>query len=89
MLNELRSKLDSIDTDISKLLVERLNIVKLIGIEKQKTGWNTSIDKEREKRVINNIIVHSNEKYEKEALKEIYITIMNESKKIQDRILNK
>ena len=89
MLNELRSKLEIIDDKISDLLVERLEVSKLIGIEKKKSGWQYSTDKEREKIVINNVLSHSDDEETKEALKEIYKTIINEGKKIQDRILNK
>lgn len=89
MLNELRSKLEIIDDKISDLLVERLEVSKLIGIEKKKSGWQYSTDKEREKIVINNVLSHSDDEQTKEALKEIYKTIINEGKKIQDRILNK
>ena len=89
MLNELRSKLEIIDDKISDLLLERLEVSKLIGIEKKKSGWQYSTDKEREKIVINNVLSHSDDEQTKEALKEIYKTIINEGKKIQDRILNK
>lgn len=89
MLNELRSKLEIIDDKISDLLLERLEVSKLIGIEKKKSGWQYSTDKEREKIVINNVLSHSDDEQTKEALEEIYKTIINEGKKIQDRILNK
>ena len=89
MLTTLRNELDSLDSQISKLLIKRLNVTKQIGKYKKDKGWKSITDTERERIVIDKAIVCTDNVDEKEAIKAIYKVIISEGKKLQERILNK
>ncbi len=75
---ELREEIDQIDKQIVKLLIIRMNISKEIGEKKEKVT-----DKSREMKVILNVLNTSEEKIDPVFLREIYESIIAESKRLQ------
>ncbi|AIO18290.1 hypothetical protein KQ51_00402 [Candidatus Izimaplasma bacterium HR1] len=77
-INNIRKEIDSIDTKIMELLDERFAKTSHIGTLKKQTTINV-YDKNREEAIFNKM---ANYRHYPE-LKNIYTTIMNESKKLQ------
>lgn len=83
----LRDKIDTIDDKITDLLVKRFNIVKEIGAIKLNSRTEiTNIS--REKSIISRIFKRTNENISHNDLSEIFNSIFEISKKIQNRIKN-
>ncbi|MAI87864.1 MAG: hypothetical protein CMF98_01855 [Candidatus Marinimicrobia bacterium] len=83
----LRDKIDIIDDKITDLLVERFNIVKEIGAIKLNSRTEiTNIS--REKSIISRIFKRTNENISHNDLSEIFNSIFEISKKIQNSIKN-
>lgn len=77
-INRVRKEIDSLDNEIMTLLDERFNKTTLIGKLKKESNTNV-LDQNREQ-----IIFDKTTKYSHSPeLKNIYNTIMNESKKLQ------
>jgi chorismate mutase len=77
-INELRHKIDQIDQEIMSLLDQRFTIAKEIGRVKRQEN-KVVLDQNRE-----NIILELTSNFSHSPqIKEIYITIMNESKALQ------
>ena len=80
-LDNLRTGINEIDNQIFSLLIQRLGLVYSIGTVKKNNNINI-LDKERE----NNIYSRIDSQYQGRNglfLKDIYKTVMNESKRIQ------
>ena len=75
---ELREEIDQIDTEIVKLLIRRMDISRKIRGKKEKVT-----DKSREMKVILNVLNASEEKIDPRFLREIYESIIAESKRLQ------
>jgi len=82
-LEDLRKKIDEVDTKIVKLIAERMRIAEEIGGEKM--GQRKQIgDREREKRVLENVrSIAQEEKISQEDIASIYQQIVTISKRVQ------
>jgi len=83
----LRDKIDTIDNKITDLLVERFNIVKEIGAIKLNSSTKIT-NLSREKSIISRIFKRTNENISQSDLSEIFNSIFEISKKIQNKIKN-
>ena len=83
----LRDKIDTIDDKITDLLVKRFNIVKEIGAIKLNSRTEIT-NLSREKSIISRIFKRTNENISQSDLSEIFNSIFDISKKIQNRIKN-
>ena len=83
----LRNKIDTIDDKITDLLVKRFNIVKEIGAIKLNSRTEIT-NLSREKSIISRIFKRTNENISQSDLSEIFNSIFEISKKIQNRIKN-
>ena len=82
-LEDLRKKIDEVDTKIVKLIAERMRIAEEIGGEKM--GQRKQIgDREREKRVLENVrSIAQEENISQEDIASIYQQIVTVSKRVQ------
>jgi chorismate mutase len=81
MLEVYRAIINSIDTKIKNALIERYNIV--IQIKNEKERLNLPIlNKSREDKVLELVRVENNEMLDN-YVRNIFVSIMNESKSIQ------
>ncbi len=84
-LEELRGKIDETDTNIVKLIAERIRIAQEIGEEKKKRGKQID-DKEREKGVLENIkSIARDENISQEVIERIYREIVTACKRTQGK----
>jgi len=84
-LEDLRRKIDETDANIVKLIAERMRIAQEIGEEKKKQGKRID-DKEREKRVWENIkSIARDENISQEVIKSVYKEIVAACKRTQGR----
>ena len=84
-LEELRGKIDETDANIVKLISERIRIAQEIGEEKKKRGKQID-DKEREKRVWENIkSLARDENISQEVIARIYKEIVTACKRTQGK----
>lgn len=84
-LEELRGKIDETDTNIVKLIAERIRIAQEIGEEKKKRGKQID-DKEREKGVLENIkSIARGENISQEVIERIYREIVTACKRTQGK----
>lgn len=87
-IRRLRSKLDEIDMEILELLMERMDIVKRIGLIKKRQNLPI-IDKNREEEVYNNAAEFAlKHDLDNIQIKSIFREIMLLSKKVQNDVLN-
>ncbi|MBX9879987.1 MAG: prephenate dehydrogenase/arogenate dehydrogenase family protein [Candidatus Obscuribacterales bacterium] len=84
---ELRHKIDRIDSDIAKLLVERFSAAQKIGNLKAEAKLPV-LDNLREKEVLQRAIDAADDPASKQALETIFTVIMEQSRKIQAQIKN-
>ena len=82
-LEDLRRKIDEIDTSIARLIGKRIGIVKEIGEEKNKQGKQVE-DKEREKAVLEKVKgIAREENISPEGIESIYRRIITVSRSVQ------
>ena len=81
MLEVYRSIINSIDTKIKNALIERYNIVIQIKNEKQRRNLPI-LNKSREDKVLESVKVENDEILDN-YVRNIFVSIMNESKSIQ------
>ncbi len=82
-LEDLRRKIDETDTQIVRLIAERLRIAQEIGKEKKKQGKQVE-DSEREKKVLEKVrSIAQEEKISQEDIESIYRQIVTVSKSVQ------
>ena len=87
MLDIHRSIINSIDIKIKNALIERYNIV--LQIKKEKEKQNLPIlDSNRESKVLEAVRVDDSEILNN-YIRNIFVSIMNESKEIQKKMTNK
>ena len=85
-IGTLRGQLDVIDGQLIELLEKRMELCKQIGYEKKKIS-KPVYDKAREEEKLDNVQKSvKNQEYSK-ALRGVFSCIMDESKKIQNRIM--
>ncbi len=84
-LQELRNRIDKIDTQIVELLKERIEIAKKIGRIKENIG-SESFDLIREKEVLNRILDINQGIFPEGALKVIYSEIIKACRSAQEKI---
>ena len=86
-MEELRKKIDEVDTKIVKLIAERIRIAEQVGKEKKKQGIQIE-DREREKVVLEKVksIAHS-ENISQEDLGSIYRQIITVSRGMQGAVV--
>lgn len=77
-LIKLRKKIDELDDEIMKLLEKRFEISKQVKVIKKINHIEVE-DKHREKEIIEKTKLYTNH----HAIKEVYKTIMDESKELQ------
>lgn len=80
----LREQIDKTDDELCELLKKRFSLVKRIGAVKEKVGLSVC-DKARESAVNERIAARFECAGEKEAAKNVYKTIIEQSKKLQLR----
>ena len=85
-LKEDREILDKIDSEIIRLLEERMKIIKDVGLYKLNNNLNTE-DKNREKEIIKNLENKIDGEF-KNIIDPIYTSIFKESKKLSAKIKN-
>ena len=83
-LEELRDKIDNIDEDIIKLLIERFEVVEQIMSLKSEIE-----DKNRENEILTKLNSLTNKTKNQEFFTKIYRFIFEESKKIQKELSKK
>jgi chorismate mutase/prephenate dehydratase len=82
-LDDLRKKIDSIDTDIVRLIGERIKIAREIGGEKRSQGRQVN-DRAREKRVLSHIkALARSENLDQEVIEDIYQQIITACRRTQ------
>ena len=84
-LQELREKIDKIDTQIIELLKERIKVAKEIGKIKENIGYE-SFDLLREKEILNKILKINQKVFPEDALKIIYSEIIKACRSVQQKI---
>ena len=86
ILNEYRKEINKIDNDIIDIIKRRMKVSIKIGKYKKDNNIEV-LNTGREKEVLDNIIKHNNVDndlfLEEEFIKELWINLMNYSKKIQ------
>ncbi len=86
-LGEWRKEIDLIDTEIVRLIDQRLRIVKKIGALKIKAGLPIC-DAQREKTVLKNTCLRDRNVLKDKSIINIYKKILEESRQTQKRALN-
>jgi len=82
-LEELRKKIDEVDTQIARLIAERIRIAEGIGGEKRKQGKQIE-DAAREQKVLENVRrIALDENIDHEGIESIYRQIMSVSKSVE------
>lgn len=79
-LNELRKRIDEIDSDLLKDIEKRFEIVKKIAERKKKMGFPIR-DLQREKEIINSRCSETN--LPRETIQKIYQLLIDESVRIE------
>lgn len=85
-LSECRAKLDQIDEQIVQLLEERMEISEAVAAYKAKHHLPV-LDKEREAEKLRAVTALTKEAKNEAAVTELFIKIMEESRKRQETIL--
>jgi len=81
-LDEWRKKIDVIDQQLSLLLCERLHCAQNISSLKSQIGEEV-LQPEREKEVLNNVLIHADSPLKAYTLEKIYRCILEESRLLQ------
>ena len=85
-LQDFRNKIDEIDDNIVKLLLERFAVVKNVAKYKKEHGLEIE-QKKREAEVLKKISEKINSQEYTEYILEIYKTVLETSKKSQSKII--
>ncbi len=86
-LEDLRKKIDETDTEIVRLIAQRMRIVQKIGDEKKKLGKQIE-DTKREKRVLENVrSIAREEDINQDDIENIYKQIVTISKSVQGLVV--
>ncbi len=87
-MENLRSKINKIDSEIINLLSQRMDVSELIAHHKKDHDL-TILQPEREKEIIDKLIIQAEQhKLDKNFIIKLYHVIIEESKNIQRNILN-
>jgi chorismate mutase len=84
----LRQKIDTLDNEISKLLIQRLHICKLVGEIKNQSNTNKANykDQQREIDIINRLTQLTSCQHNEKALINIFKSIFTESLELQRNV---
>lgn len=86
-INEFRKKLDDIDDKILDLLIERFNIISLIGQYKKEKNIGV-IQEERINFIINKArVIAEKNKFDSNSFERIYKTIIDEACSLEEKII--
>lgn len=81
-LDEWRKKIDTLDQQLSTLLCERLHCAQNISSLKSRIGEQV-LQPEREKEVLNNVLIHADSPLVSQTLEKIYRCIIEETRLFQ------
>ncbi len=81
-IQELRNEIDTINDEMLKLFIKRMEISYLIGKEKQKEGKSV-LDRKREEEVLEYVVANSPQNIQNYSI-EFFRNIMNLSKQYQE-----
>lgn len=81
-LDDWRKKIDALDQQLSTLLCERLVCAQNISSLKSSIGEQV-LQPEREKEVLNNVLIHADTHLKSRALEKIYRSIIEETRLFQ------
>lgn len=81
-IQELRKEIDSINDEMLKLFIKRMEISYLIGKEKAKEGKSV-LDRKREEEVLEYVVANSPQNIQNYSI-EFFRNIMNLSKQYQE-----
>ena len=85
-ITELRLELDKVDGKLIELLEKRMDLCKQIGEEKKKLS-KPVYDKAREEEKLENVRISTQNVEYADALSGIFTSIMDESKKLQNKVM--
>lgn len=85
-ISELRKQLDEVDGKLIGLLEKRMDLCKQIGEEKKKLS-KPVYDKAREEEKLKNVRRSTQNAEYADALADIFTSIMDESKKLQNKVM--
>jgi len=83
-LTNLREQIDALDAQITRLLCERLNTVKIVSEYKKSHGFEI-LQESREAEVLEKIAENINNPEYQEYILEIYAAILKTSKDFQEK----
>lgn len=84
-IKDLRLKIDEIDKNLLDLFIERLQVVKEIGEEKQKNGM-AIIDDGREQEVLSHLVERAKNKgVNPEVVKKLWRVLMKVSYEVEEK----
>jgi chorismate mutase len=81
-LDEWRKKIDALDQQLSSLLCERLHCAQNISSLKSRIGEQV-LQPEREKEVLNNVLIYADSPLKSSTLEKIYRCIIEETRLFQ------
>ena len=81
-LDEWRKKIDALDQQLSSLLCERLHCAQNISSLKSRIGEQV-LQPEREKEVLNNVLIYADTPLKSSTLEKIYRCIIEETRLFQ------
>lgn len=81
-LQDLRTQLDQVDTEIVRLYEERMRICAQVGEYKVETGRKV-LDRQREKEKLQDVASKASSDFNKKGIQELYQQLMSMSRKLQ------
>lgn len=86
-ITNLRERIDAIDHEILRLLVERLHVVHQVGEEKVRKGLAV-FDPRREERLLERLVASAPQVFDERAVRAIFSAIVSESRRLEDARMN-
>ena len=87
-LEDWRNEIDSIDTEIARLINQRAGVAKKIGVLKAKAGLPI-VDGDREEAILRGVCGKNEGVLKDESLVRIFRQIIRESRQMQTKIVGK
>ena len=85
-LSEIRKQIDEIDQQLVDLFKKRLDVAKKVAETKRGTGKKV-YDREREEEKLSELEKYARDRFEKQAIRELFLQTMSISRKLQYQIL--
>lgn len=85
-LSEIRKQIDEIDQQLVGLFQKRLDVAKKVAESKRGTGKKV-YDREREEEKLLNLEKYARDRFEQQAIRELFLQTMSISRKLQYQIL--